>query len=792
VFISEALFASGYTDLVSVIPPGAQLAPTSKIEGSQVGKVPGKRLSSGLWVGYNWRVHVPTLEDAKRWGLDAANIGMRADRFPAIDIDSTDPTLSQIIHEFVVGKLGPAPVRIGKPPKKLLVYRTNEPFGRMRLWIEKGEQRHLVEVLGMGQQYLVHGTHPSTLRPYEWETPLGAPDELTLITREQADDFITALADYLDMLGHWKLSREGDGKPLVRNDIVQDGLMAPSMEALEEAVEQIPNTNDLYPDRTSYLKIGYAIRAAAGPNESEGFDIFARWAAKWEGNGFVKGNDPEVVLADWRRMKPPFQVGWAYLAEIARSFGYSDASDAFEPISDAPSDVLTGAVTYSDQWLAEKVVEARRSELRYLPEQGKFLVWDSGFWRPDAVSLAEDVVKQELKKIARTVEGRGVTPQEQKMFQQMAVTMCSAHKATAVKTLIQSDRGIAVATSALDHDPWMLNTPSGIVDLTTGKLLPPDPDQLCTKTTAVPPDFNGGAPLWRAFLEEVTAGNTELVRFLQKFAGYALTGVTREQNFMFIWGPGGNGKSVFMNVLTGILNDYARIATMETFTASNSDRHTTDLAMMHDARLVVASETQAGKRWDEARVKRLTGGEPVTARFMRQDNFTFEPKFKLVFVGNHKPEIRNLDDALKRRTQLVPFTVAPKVIDRQLADKLKREWPAILAWMIEGCLLWQAEGLTPPDIIRASTQEYFDEEDAIGRWLQEATVADNEAATTTAELYSAWREWANENGEFPGTVRSFSGGLIARKLARWREPATRRMGFSGIRLKPNDNQLGVI
>ena len=292
-FFPEAMYEAGFTDLVSVIPPNAPLTPTSKIPQSAVGKVPGRRLGNGLWAGYDWRKSAPTVDDVRRWAVDTANVGLRADNFPGVDIDASDERLVGIIEDVARATLGPAPVRIGKAPKRLLMYRTEEPFGRMRLWIKKGQTSHLVEVLGQGQQYLIYGTHPSTLRPYGWlqdPVALGAAG-LTTITREMADKFLTELANHLDLLSVGTVEREGDGRPLVRTATEQTTLLAPSIEALRDAVRHVPNTNDFFPDRTSYLKMGYAIRAASNDLE-EGYAIFAEWAGKWEGNDRSPGNDP--------------------------------------------------------------------------------------------------------------------------------------------------------------------------------------------------------------------------------------------------------------------------------------------------------------------------------------------------------------------------------------------------------------------------------------------------------------------------------------------------------------------
>lgn len=785
-FFPELLFAAGVTDLVSIIPPGAQLVPTSTIPAAHVGKVPGRITQSGLWAGYNWRVHTPTLGDVHEWCMHGANVGVRSDRFPALDIDCTDAELAATLEGAALRLLGAAPVRVGRAPKRLLMFRTDAPFGRMRLWIKRGDATHLIEVLGQGQQYVVHGVHPGTGRPYEWlcdPAAIGAAG-LPLLTREAASEFLDTTSELLEMIPGCTTEREGDGRPVTRTPTDQSGFLAPSLAALREAVAAIPNDNDNFPDRTSYLRMAYAIRAAGeahGPEEA--FATFAAWAAKWDGNARVAGNDPDTVRADWRRIRPPYSVGWSWIAEQARAYGYNAAALDFDALSAPPStDAAPEAVRYSDQWLADGVVDARRGELRYAPESGRWYVWSAGRWQPDAELLAEDVVKRELRVIADRVAREGATPREQKDALSRATAICSAGKATAVRQLVQSERAIAIGMSVLDGDPWALNTPAGIVDLKTGTLGPPDPDALCTKSTAVVPDFGGQCPEWRRFLAEATAEDADLELYLQRLSGYVLTGATTEQSLVFVHGPGGNGKSVFLNVLTGILGDYARVAPMDAFTAAYGEKHTTDIAMLTGARLVTASETQAGKRWDEARIKALTGGEPITARYMRQDNFTFTPQFKLIFVGNHRPEVRDVDAAMRRRIQLVSFNVTPALVDKQLGQKLRAEWPAILAWMIEGCRAWQVRGLEPPAAVRLATEAYFSDEDGVGRWLAEATEQAETGAETAAALYDSWRQWAGENGEYAGSLKRLSAALVSRRLPRWREAGTRRMGFSGIRL----------
>jgi putative DNA primase/helicase len=196
---------------------------------------------------------------------------------------------------------------------------------------------------------------------------------------------------------------------------------------------------------------------------------------------------------------------------------------------------------------------------------------------------------------------------------------------------------------------------------------------------------------------------------------------------------------------------------MDTFTASKSDKHPTELAMLQGARLVTASETEEGRAWAESRIKAMTGGDRVAARFMRQDFFEYLPQFKLVVIGNHKPDLRNVDDATRRRFHIIPFIHKPAAPDRQLEEKLAGEYPAILRWMIEGCLDWQKNGLIRPQTVHEATRTYFEEQDTFGRWIEECCEQGPRELEAAALLYASWKQFAEENGEPPGSSKSFGG-----------------------------------
>jgi putative DNA primase/helicase len=254
--------------------------------------------------------------------------------------------------------------------------------------------------------------------------------------------------------------------------------------------------------------------------------------------------------------------------------------------------------------------------------------------------------------------------------------LLSAKTIAAVERLARSDPRLAASVDQWDRDPWLLNTPDGTIELKTGRMREHRREDYITKITAVGPC--GDCPLWRTFLSRVTRADDELAAFIQRMLGYSLTGSTQDHALFFCHGGGANGKTVMLSTVAGILGDYHTTAPIETFTASVTDRHPTELAALRGARLVTASETQEGRQWDETKVKLLTGGDKISARFMRGDFFEFVPQFKLVIAGNHRPTLRTVDEAIRRRLNLIPFTVTipPAERDPELTEKLKAEWPS--------------------------------------------------------------------------------------------------------------------
>jgi P4 family phage/plasmid primase-like protien len=322
--------------------------------------------------------------------------------------------------------------------------------------------------------------------------------------------------------------------------------------------------------------------------------------------------------------------------------------------------------------------------------------------------------------------------------------------------------------------------------LRTGIGRPPDPLDYITKKTACSVAPAGTPhPLWSAFLETVTAGDRELQGFLKRYMGYCCTGVTSEHVFVFAYGTGANGKSTFINTIVRIFGDYATVADTDTFLVTRGERHPTDVAKLRGARLVVAQETAKGRRWDETKIKALTGGDKITARFMRQDFFDFVPTFKLFIVGNHKPRLNSVDEAIRRRMLVVPFTVKIPADQRdpKLPEKLWGEREAILRWCIDGCLEWQRIGLAPPKIVADTSEEYFASEDTVGQWVEDCISlrAGPFTFTPSSQLFASWKVWCEEQNMQPGTEKALVEALKDKGFAQKRTNTAR--GFSDIALR---------
>jgi putative DNA primase/helicase len=428
--------------------------------------------------------------------------------------------------------------------------------------------------------------------------------------------------------------------------------------------------------------------------------------------------------------------------------------------------------------LADEFATRHAHDLRYFAKWGRWMQYEGGRWKEEETFYAFDEARKVCVEFARGLN----KPSEIK-------TVLSAKTVAAVEKLAKADRRIAATVEQWDQNLWLLNTPGGTVDLRTGELRPHDPSDYITKMTAVAP--GGACPTWRKHLEMVQP-SADVRNFLQCYFGSALSGDTTEQQLLFIYGPGANGKTTTVETIGGVIGDYYCTVPMDLFVVSNVTKHPTELAMLVGARLVSANETTQGERWDEAKINQLTGGGAIKARFMRQDFFDLVPQFKLCFTGNHRPRLRSINEANKRRHNLVPFDVIiPKQKrDRKLDEKLRKEWSGILQWLIDGCLEWQRVGLRAPKEINEATAAYFESEDTIATWITEELAHDATSWVSTKELFSNFKKWCEENGEHYGTEKRLSAALFDRRaefrIDRKKGPRDWRNPDHGKRAEPKD------
>jgi putative DNA primase/helicase len=423
--------------------------------------------------------------------------------------------------------------------------------------------------------------------------------------------------------------------------------------------------------------------------------------------------------------------------------------------------------------LALEFAERHADKLRYVAKWNQWFLWDGTCWHMDETRRVFTLARELCREVAAGINKAG----ERKRI-------ASAKTRAAVVSLAGEDLRLSATIDQWDTDPWLLNTPGGVVDLRTGKLREHRADDYMTKQVAVSP--GGKCPRWRKFMTEITGGDAKLQDYLKRMAGYCLTGDTSEQELFFFYGSGNNGKGVWVQTFSGGMRDYHEPSSIETFTVAHTERHPTELAALRGARLVTAAETEEGRRWAEARIKEMTGGDAITARFMRQDFFSYIPQFKLLFSGNHMPTLRSVNKAITRRFNRIPFgvTIPDDEVDPHLADKLKAEWPGILAWAIEGCLEWQRIGLSPPEAVTAATDSYLESEDILGEWLGECCELDANAWTSTTDLFDSWKQWATVRDEWIGSVKTFSQRLEDRgKFTRRKSKDQTQRGFAGLQLK---------
>jgi len=426
-------------------------------------------------------------------------------------------------------------------------------------------------------------------------------------------------------------------------------------------------------------------------------------------------------------------------------------------------------VNQTDRGNALRLVTGHGADLRYCYEFGRWYAWQGTHFSWDITGeverRAKDTVTGMLREAATLTDG-----EERKALAKHALKSESAGGLRAMIALTQSELPIAVRSEQLDADRMLFNTKGGTLETTTGQIREHRRADLITKVAPVVYDPDATCPTLDAFLERVLP-DAEVRSFVQRAAGYSLTGSTVERMMFVLHGVGRNGKSTLLEVLREVFGDYATVAPTELLLVKRNEGIPNDLARLKGARFVTAAETEKGRRMAEGIVKQITGGDTITARFLHAEFFEFSPQFKLWFSTNHKPVIQGTDEGIWDRICLVPFTVRipDEEVDPDLPAKLRAETAGILNWLLKGLADWRAGGLKPPAAVLAATESYRQEMDVLGAFFEEVCDEAPQFSATAKALYGAYKAWCGRSSEEPETQRAFGMRLTERGLTRHRK-----------------------
>lgn len=396
---------------------------------------------------------------------------------------------------------------------------------------------------------------------------------------------------------------------------------------------------------------------------------------------------------------------------------------------------------------AERFARMFKDKLKYCHQFGTWLIWNGVRHKIDEQGQVMDFAQKAIRSIHEDLN-EIVDPDRRKKVFNHAEKSESLPRLKAMLELAQ--HMLAVHVNDLDTDKWILNVKNGVVDLKTGKLLAHNQSRLITKLAPVIYDETAECPRFIQFMNDVFDNDKDIIDFMQRLLGYCLTGDTSEQMMSFAYGAmGSNGKSTLMELFMNMIGDYGETTGSDTFTLKRNEGIPNDIARLRGARFVKISELKENTKLNEALIKQITGQDKLTARFLRQEFFTFMPAFKLMILTNHKPKLTGDDPALWRRITLIPFLqrFTGDRKDKELPDKLSKEWSGILNWCVKGCLEWQKNGLCPPDKVQNATKEFQNESDVITNWMEDCCLVKPHLQTKSGNLFASFEKWCEENGE---------------------------------------------
>jgi P4 family phage/plasmid primase-like protien len=570
-------------------------------------------------------------------------------------------------------------------------------------------------------------------RPHRLSRVLDIPETLTVIT-----------ADQLRQVAAWKPTppkpnrpRTGTYEPFdLERWIATHGLDVKGPTRWQKGQRWVFRVCPWNPDHTN--RSAYIVQFSDGAI-----------AAGCQHNG-CSGND-------WHALRDVMEPGWQDKRKRSEPRAKSSSATSTTSPSAPSQDGQLDDPHLTDLGNAKRFVQLWQAQVRFVTTWDKWLSWTGSCWKVDQMKWIDRLARETVKRMyAEAAQLEDI--KARKALATWAMHSESRGKLEAMIALAQAELPIPMTHEQLDADPWAFNCANGTLDLRTGRLRPHRPDELFMKQSPVPYDPQAPCPRWERFLDEIMAGNRDLIDYLRRAIGSSLTADVSDQVLFFLYGGGANGKSKLLEAILSIMADYGMQAIPEFLTVRHNEQHPTERTDLFGKRFVATVEIEQGKALAEALVKQLTGGEKIRARRMREDFWEFEPTHKLWLAANHKPVIRGTDHAIWRRIKLIPFNVTfvdnPTEAhelkkDPAITAQLRAELPGILRWAVEGCLEWQKKGLDEPRAVTEAVDEYRREMNDLAQFLQECCYLPSpprsDIKTQSSQLHDAYVKWSGDH-----------------------------------------------
>nr|DAL16080.1 MAG TPA_asm: dsDNA helicase [Caudoviricetes sp.] len=728
-------------------------------------------------IGGSWQNKPLSEEQCRNYPTAEAGVGILCGygEKPLIGIDADidgDNELAQKVFDLwseTCAELYVNPLRIGKPPKFLIVARTAKPLHKITsAWFEKDGRRIRVEVLGKGQQFVAYHTHPETGKPYDWsQAPISADlastpyDELRFVSPDQLRMLLDAFEKACLETGYTKFGTTSFGEQERRfEDVAFD--LPPLGLTPGKATELLDDACLDTADYDTWLHVGMALH-----------------------HEFHGSRDGRDVWDEWSQKADNYQ-GTAEIEAKWESFGhYSGAKLTMRWVQAKWRESIAGrSKEFSEQGLVFRFLSYYGSNLRWLDDEKTWLWYTGASW----ADYPEGFVRTKVgglvsERLPKEVQAIPASEEENKAAALKFLKKCSnsyTRTLTNVFNGIRYHPGLVATAKDFDHHRWQFGVGNGVVDLRTGEFVPPCPEQMVRQGSSVRYNTEAKCPRWERALLDMMDGSSAMVEYLQRLVGCAMLCGGRESVMVFLVGGGCNGKSVFLETLRKVFGRYARTVSSKLLVSrgprseSGAETASPVLRSLKGGRFAYCSETPLGAKLEENTVKQLASQDTITARALYARTLDeFEPTWLFFMATNHMPVIRGTDRGIWRRIRVVRFDVDfekdPRYkLDPRLADELEQELEGILQWCIRGAVDYHKNGLQTPACVNDAVERVRKDFDLLNDWLMDSCVCEPNARISLKDAWRSWQVYARNSGDIRliETQRSFSRILAERYTAK--------------------------